>query len=30
VLFGQSMWMAALSQLSEPMKQLAAAAKGGN
>ena len=30
VLFGQSMWMSALGQLAEPMKQLAAAAKGGN
>lgn len=30
VLFGQSMWLSALAQLSEPMKQLAAAARGGN
>ena len=29
VLFGQSMWLNFLGQLSEPMKQLAAAAKGG-
>ncbi len=30
VVFGQSMWLSALEQLSEPMKQLAAAAKGAN
>lgn len=29
VIFGQSMWLAAASQLSEPMKQIAAAARGG-
>lgn len=29
VLFGQNMWLNFLGQLSEPMKQLAAAAKGG-